>query len=70
MRVHFHITDGTPLSTSEVLEMSNNEDSMDITQYISLNEHPILGVLFYNIHPCKTKDIMNELTGKGNYIAK
>ncbi|RCN29235.1 autophagocytosis associated protein, partial [Ancylostoma caninum] len=67
---NFYRRDGTPLSTSEVLEMSNNEDSMDITQYISLNEHPILGVLFYNIHPCKTKDIMNELTGKGNYIAK
>ncbi|EYC15517.1 hypothetical protein Y032_0036g3188 [Ancylostoma ceylanicum] len=66
---NFYRRDGTPLSTSEVLEMSNNEDSMDITQYISLNEHPILGVLFYNIHPCKTKDIMNELTGKGNYIA-
>ncbi|KHJ81739.1 hypothetical protein OESDEN_18573 [Oesophagostomum dentatum] len=50
--------------------MSSNEDTMDITQYISLNEHPLLGVLFYNIHPCKTKEIMNELTGKGNYIAK
>lgn len=65
------LSDGTPLASSEVMEMtSNDETTTDLAQYISLNEHPLLGVLFYNIHPCKTKDIMNELTGKGNYIAK
>ncbi|XGW08151.1 hypothetical protein V3C99_010898 [Haemonchus contortus] len=67
---NFYRRDGTPLTSSEIMEISSNEDSMEISQYISLNEHPILGVLFYNIHPCKTKDIMNELNGKGNYIAK
>lgn len=68
---NFYRRDGTPLASSEVMEMtSNDETTTDLAQYISLNEHPLLGVLFYNIHPCKTKDIMNELTGKGNYIAK
>ncbi|WKX97442.1 hypothetical protein Q1695_013250 [Nippostrongylus brasiliensis] len=67
---NFFRRDGTPLATSEVMEMSGNDERSDLAQYISLNEHPLLGVLFYNIHPCKTKDIMNELPGKGNYIAK
>ncbi|VDM62129.1 unnamed protein product [Angiostrongylus costaricensis] len=56
--------------TTQLKEIINNDDASNIAEYISLNEHPFLGVLFYNIHPCKTKDIMNELSGKGNYIAK
>ncbi|KAE9417709.1 hypothetical protein Angca_008358, partial [Angiostrongylus cantonensis] len=67
---NFYRRDGTPLVGSEVKEIVNNDDASNIAEYISLNEHPFLGVLFYNIHPCKTKDIMNELSGKGNYIAK
>ncbi|KAJ1370460.1 hypothetical protein KIN20_032186 [Parelaphostrongylus tenuis] len=68
---NFYRRDGTPLMGSEVKEIINNDNNTPrIADYISLNEHPLLGVLFYNIHPCKTKDIMNELSGKGNYIAK
>ncbi|KAK5968814.1 Autophagocytosis associated protein [Trichostrongylus colubriformis] len=67
---NFYRRDGTPLTNSEIMELSSKNGSSEIAQYISLNEHPILGVLFYNIHPCKTKDIMNELNGKGNYIAR
>ena len=46
------------------------DTGLDLAKNISLNEHPVLGVLFYNIHPCKTSDIMEELTAEGNYISK
>jgi hypothetical protein len=41
--------------------------SADILKGISQNEHPIHGIAFYNIHPCKTAEFMKNLTHE-NYI--
>lgn len=62
--------DGSPLNAEESLGLSNHSNGLDLLKNISQNEHPVLGVLFYNIHPCNTMQIMDEMTGEGNYIAK
>ncbi|KAI1693354.1 autophagocytosis associated protein, active-site domain-containing protein [Ditylenchus destructor] len=42
--------------------------STQVLDGISQNEHPILGVAFYNLHPCKTADLMKELREPRNYV--
>ncbi|KAI1715326.1 autophagocytosis associated protein, active-site domain-containing protein [Ditylenchus destructor] len=42
--------------------------STQVLEGISQNEHPVLGVAFYNLHPCKTADLMKELREPRNYV--
>lgn len=63
---------GTPLPfdivVREILKIPESEESEDsIRQRISHYEHPILGVLYYNIHPCNTANVMKELK-TDNYL--
>uniref|UniRef100_A0A914MKG6 Ubiquitin-like-conjugating enzyme ATG10 n=1 Tax=Meloidogyne incognita TaxID=6306 RepID=A0A914MKG6_MELIC len=36
-------------------------------EFISQGEHPFLGIAFYNIHPCKTAELMQNFKGN-NYV--
>ncbi|PAV58707.1 hypothetical protein WR25_04002 [Diploscapter pachys] len=66
---NFYRRDGIPLKYDDMTDLAL-PSTIDLSQYISLAEHPFLGVLFYNIHPCNTAKIMAELIGEENYILK
>ncbi|KAL7072895.1 hypothetical protein ACQ4LE_008263 [Meloidogyne hapla] len=44
-------------------EINENE----FLEFISQGEHPFLGIAFYNIHPCKTAELMKNFKGN-NYV--
>ncbi|ULU04627.1 hypothetical protein L5515_013560 [Caenorhabditis briggsae] len=63
---NFFENNGAPIPFEEVvrdiLKIPESEESdSSLRQRISHYEHPILGVLYYNIHPCNTEKIMKEL---------
>nr|CAD2175646.1 unnamed protein product [Meloidogyne enterolobii] len=39
----------------------------EFLEFISQGEHPFLGIAFYNIHPCKTAELMQNFKGN-NYV--
>eukprot|EP01132_Coremiostelium_polycephalum_P002869 gene2869-3565_t len=47
------IWDYLPLSNYDKPNISN-------TPFISQAEHPLLGIPFYQLHPCETSKLMNE----------
>lgn len=49
--------------------ISTETETTDILKGISQNEHPIHGIAFYNIHPCKTTDFMKDFITR-NYIIR
>ncbi|EFO86244.1 hypothetical protein GCK72_004895 [Caenorhabditis remanei] len=64
---------GTPIPfdtvVRDILKISESEESdSSIRQRISHYEHPILGVLYYNIHPCNTSNVMKELKTEKGYL--
>ncbi|CAP22110.2 Protein CBR-ATG-10 [Caenorhabditis briggsae] len=65
-KIDIFVADGAPIPFEEVvrdiLKIPESEESdSSLRQRISHYEHPILGVLYYNIHPCNTEKIMKEL---------
>ncbi|KAL3093032.1 hypothetical protein niasHS_004634 [Heterodera schachtii] len=40
---------------------SSDEIRSQMGESISQNEHPFLGIAFYNLHPCKTSELMRSL---------
>ncbi|CAI4226283.1 unnamed protein product [Auanema sp. JU1783] len=62
--------DGIPLTADESLELSKHVNNNGFLKNMTQNEHPYLGLLFYNIHPCRTEKVMEQLSGTGNFIAK
>jgi ubiquitin-like-conjugating enzyme ATG10 len=36
---------------------------------LSQQDHPIVGIPFYFIHPCRTQELLREISGDCNYIA-
>uniref|UniRef100_A0A8R1ILK5 Ubiquitin-like-conjugating enzyme ATG10 n=1 Tax=Caenorhabditis japonica TaxID=281687 RepID=A0A8R1ILK5_CAEJA len=63
---------GTPLQFStvvrDVLQISEEESDASIRTRISHLEHPFLGVLYFNIHPCNTSGLMKELKTDDTYL--
>lgn len=62
--------DGRRLTLDEIWNTVNLEYATNI-QYdawslISQQEHPLLGRVFFFIHPCHTSDFMNIISGKGS----
>ncbi|CAK5084056.1 unnamed protein product [Meloidogyne enterolobii] len=43
------------------------KETNEFLEFISQGEHPFLGIAFYNIHPCKTAELMQNFKGK-NYV--
>lgn len=70
---NYFITDGNSLRLEEILEMISAEKRNAITANklisISQNEHPFLGICFYQIHPCNTHTLMKEMNSK-NYVIR
>lgn len=66
--------DGSLLANDEILLLASSQESLvggDISSYLSLHEHPHLGILFYNIHPCACASIMAELNvHRDHYILR
>jgi trehalose-6-phosphate synthase len=50
--------------------ISTNSASSDILKGLSQNEHPVHGIAFYNVHPCKTNEFMSNLLTTRNYIIR
>ncbi|CAD6191536.1 unnamed protein product [Caenorhabditis auriculariae] len=66
---NFYRRDGRPLKLSEIRKALKLEEDSSIP-HLTQNEHPNLGVIFFNIHPCNTAKVMKELKIDGNYIAR
>jgi hypothetical protein len=49
--------------------LSTDSAGTEILKGLSQNEHPIHGIAFYNIHPCKTADFMQNFITQ-NYIVR
>ncbi|KAI6183788.1 Autophagy-act-C domain-containing protein [Aphelenchoides bicaudatus] len=47
--------------------LSKDSAGAEILKGLSQNEHPIHGIAFYNIHPCKTNEFMKNFITR-NYI--
>ncbi|CAK4067911.1 unnamed protein product [Aphanomyces euteiches] len=52
--------DGTPLTTSQV-QAHLSQQFIDGTKFVSQDEHPVLGVPFYFVHPCETSACLSLL---------
>ncbi|CAA91060.2 Ubiquitin-like-conjugating enzyme ATG10 [Caenorhabditis elegans] len=70
---NFFENNGSPLPfrtvIRDVLNISETEESeASIRSRISHYEHPFMGVLYYNIHPCNTSNIMKELNTDRSYL--
>ncbi|EGT51775.1 hypothetical protein CAEBREN_25303 [Caenorhabditis brenneri] len=53
----------------DLLKIPKTESTASIRTRISQYEHPFLGVLYYNIHPCQTSQLMKELKlGEGTWL--
>ncbi|EDV23020.1 uncharacterized protein TRIADDRAFT_57861 [Trichoplax adhaerens] len=63
-------TDGRRLALEEIWNTVNLEYAQsvkyDAWSFISQQEHPLLGRVFYFIHPCHTSNFMQIITGKGS----
>ncbi|XP_064477083.1 ubiquitin-like-conjugating enzyme ATG10 isoform X3 [Ornithodoros turicata] len=62
--------DGSLVPLNEVWAISGTEQS-DWWSTITQQEHPILHTPFFQLHPCKTQDLMKQLRsqgGHGNYL--
>ncbi|CAI2339876.1 unnamed protein product [Caenorhabditis sp. 36 PRJEB53466] len=63
---------GSPLPFSsvvrDVLKIPEQESEASIRTRISHFEHPYLGVLYFNIHPCNTSSIMKELNTDESFL--
>ncbi|CAB3411094.1 unnamed protein product [Caenorhabditis bovis] len=70
---NFFRQDGRPIlidDLKKVLKNLENEPTSSLLSRMSHGEHPHLGVLYYNIHPCNTNNVMNQLKSDENFIAR
>lgn len=60
--IYFKATfsDGTPLSHNEIFQYIIPDTYQDAV--VSQNDHPILGIPCWYIHPCDTRSLMNTMT--------
>ncbi|CAL2031690.1 unnamed protein product [Caenorhabditis brenneri] len=70
---NFHAKTGAPIDIEiverDLLKIPRTESTASIRTRISQYEHPFLGVLYYNIHPCQTSQLMKELKlGEGTWL--
>lgn len=54
------ILDGSLVSVDEFRQLITSENDYNSAE-ISQNEHPVYGIAYYNLHPCRTAVLMKEL---------
>jgi Autophagocytosis associated protein, active-site domain len=66
--LHFtaQMQDGTPLCREDVisclLSCSNDPDTTnDVSDFVSMDEHPVTGIPSYVLHPCRTTGLLETL---------
>ncbi|KAI6216318.1 Ubiquitin-like-conjugating enzyme ATG10 [Aphelenchoides fujianensis] len=47
--------------------LSTESSSSSVLQGLSQNEHPVHGIAFYNVHPCRTAELLKPLQTR-NYL--